>query len=287
MRNLIFVGIYLLSTMAVALSQVNSGHRIEGIPGGVPGSRLEGISGGVGPASAVPVSTIQGAPFFAEVLSETVRTLPDGSRVSQKQPPSRIYRDSKGRVRYDVPEGWHGITSYTPAPARIYIYDPVAKLQYSLVPEEFKAYAYKMVPLPAALVPRFRSPRSMPGIWANPPELPLGALNLPGVMLLPSGQRAPFQPEISEQLLGLKQMEGVGAEGKRVINKTPVGWNGFERSLEISLEIWVSKDLDCLVSWAMSDPRVGQSSWKLSRIDRSEPDPSLFVVPANFTVVNQ
>jgi hypothetical protein len=230
---------------------------------------------------------LQGAPLSAEVSSETVRTLPDGSRVIQKGPPSRIYRDSKGRIRYDVSEGWFGISSYTPAPARIYIYDTVASLLYSLAPEEWKAYAYKTVPLPPALVPRFRSPRSMPGLWANPPYLPLGALNLPGVLLLPSGQRAPFQPEVSEQLLGAKQIEGVAAEGKRVINTTPVGWNGFERSLEISAEVWVSKDLDCLVSWAMSDPRVGQSSWTLTHIDRSEPDQSLFVVPVNFTVVNQ
>jgi hypothetical protein len=110
---------------------------------------------------------------------------------------------------------------------------------------------------------------------------------LAGIMFLPNGQKAPFQPEISEQLLGVKQIAGVAAEGKRVINTTPVGWNGFERSLEIGLEVWISEGLDCLVSWAMSDPRVGQSSWTLSHIDRAEPDQSLFVVPVNFTVVNQ
>lgn len=286
MRKRISVQLFLLSTVGVALSQVNSGRRIEGIPSAVPSpAPAPLLTPGIAPAA--PVSMVPGAPFSAEVLTETIRTLPDGSRVTQKRPPSRIYRDSKGRVRYDVPEGWYGIATYTPVPANINIYDAVANLQYSLAPDEFKAYARKMVPSPPTPLRRFRSPRSMPGIWANPPDLPLGALNFPGVMLLPSGQRAPLQPETSEQLLGAKLIEGVTAEGKRVTNITPAGWNGFERSLEINLEVWVSEHLDCLVSWAMSDPRVGQSSWRLSNINRSEPDPSLFVIPVNFIVVNQ
>jgi len=274
-KRLTVILVSLAASTVVALSQGNS----PSIIGGVPAR-----SSLVPPPSPpqVPISTIEGAPFSAEMFVETVRFLPDGSHISQRNPPSRIYRDSKGRVRYDRPERWYGIATYLPMPPNISIYDPVAKLQYWLDPIQQSAHAST---LPEEGFPRFRS-ASMPfWIWAHPPELPLGALNLPGVMLLPSGKRAPFQPQVTEVLLGARQIEGVAVEGRRVINTTPVGWNGFERSIDISVEVWVSKDMDCLVSWAMFDPRVGESTWKLLHIERSEPEVALFTVPPNFTIV--
>jgi hypothetical protein len=74
MRNLISVQLFLLGTMAVALSQVSPGRRIEGVPSGVPLHPPAPLIIAAPKPPTVPVSTIQGAPFSAEVLTETVRT---------------------------------------------------------------------------------------------------------------------------------------------------------------------------------------------------------------------
>jgi hypothetical protein len=43
---------------------------------------------------------VTGAPFSADVVSETIQTLQDGTRIVQRFE-GRIYRDSKGRTRSD------------------------------------------------------------------------------------------------------------------------------------------------------------------------------------------
>ncbi|MGH9934698.1 MAG: hypothetical protein ACREAM_00540, partial [Blastocatellia bacterium] len=41
---------------------------------------------------------VKGAPFSADVVTETIQTLPDGNRIVQRVE-GRIYRDSQGRAR--------------------------------------------------------------------------------------------------------------------------------------------------------------------------------------------
>jgi hypothetical protein len=84
--------------------------------------------------------------------------------------------------------------------------------------------------------------------------------------------------------LGTKMIEGVEAEGTRTVTTIEAGKIGNEREIEITYERWYSKDLDLIVYSRHYDPRFGEQTYKLVNIDRSEPDRSLFTVPADYTM---
>jgi hypothetical protein len=94
-----------------------------------------------------------------------------------------------------------------------------------------------------------------------------------------------IKPEI--QQLGTQNIEGVEAEGKRVITTIPAGKIGNERPIEIVYETWYSKELQLVVYSKNSDPRYGEQTYRLTNINRSEPDPSLFTVPADYKIVSE
>jgi hypothetical protein len=61
---------------------------------------------------------------------------------------------------------------------------------------------------------------------------------------------------------------------------------GNDRPLVSVMESWFSPDLRITVLTKNSDPRMGESVMQLRNIDRSEPDPGLFRVPADYQVVD-
>ncbi|HKR61036.1 MAG TPA: hypothetical protein VJS64_15055, partial [Pyrinomonadaceae bacterium] len=64
----------------------------------------------------------------------------------------------------------------------------------------------------------------------------------------------------------------------------PAGEIGNERPLEIVSERWYSAELQAVVMTRHTDPRFGETTYKLTNISRTEPDHSLFEVPAGFTM---
>ncbi len=83
--------------------------------------------------------------------------------------------------------------------------------------------------------------------------------------------------------LGTQTIEGVSAEGTRTTRTIPAGEIGNERALEITSEVWTSPDLKMVVLSKRNDPRIGETVYKLTNIQRADPDPSLFQVPSGFT----
>jgi len=71
---------------------------------------------------------VTGAPFSAEVVSETIQTLQDGTRIVQRFE-GRIYRDSKGRTRSERTYQMGGTSEQKQT---INIYDPVDGASYRL-----------------------------------------------------------------------------------------------------------------------------------------------------------
>jgi hypothetical protein len=51
-------------------------------------------------------------------------------------------------------------------------------------------------------------------------------------------------------------------------------------------EVWTSPDLKTIVSSKRSDPRMGDQTFRLTNIVRSEPDASLFTVPSDYKIVD-
>jgi hypothetical protein len=87
--------------------------------------------------------------------------------------------------------------------------------------------------------------------------------------------------------LGKKMVEGVEAEGRRSTVTIPSGEIGNTLPIEIVDENWYSPDLQILVMTRHSDPRSGETTYRLTNIKRNEPDRSLFGVPADYTIVDE
>jgi len=81
-----------------------------------------------------------------------------------------------------------------------------------------------------------------------------------------------------------KVLEGIPVEGRKTTMVIPAGQEGNEQPMTIVSEEWRSADLNVLVFTRHSDPRTGESTYRLTNIVRAEPDPSLFMVPPDYEI---
>ena len=79
-------------------------------------------------------------------------------------------------------------------------------------------------------------------------------------------------------------IENVLASGVRRTTTIDKGVIGNEQPIKIVSEEWTSPELQVLVMTDHSDPRTGHSTYRLLNIRRLDPDPSLFQVPADYTI---
>ncbi|HSC28039.1 MAG TPA: hypothetical protein VLD67_12235, partial [Vicinamibacterales bacterium] len=90
--------------------------------------------------------------------------------------------------------------------------------------------------------------------------------------------------ETTKENLGQQMVEGVLAEGTRTTTVIPAGAIGNEQAITIVSEQWFSPELQLLVATKHSDPRSGETTYRLTNIVRSEQDRSLFEVPPDYTI---
>jgi len=253
--------------------------------------------------------TVKGAPYSAEAVTETVQTLGDGNRITNRIT-SMVYRDSEGRTRREQSFKGLGIFGSGEEPLQtIFINDPVAGVTYTL--DTRSRIAHKSAPFrfefntkpgdPTIEGQRFEL-KVGPGTTAATGNVivtaPPGAqMPHPGVNELALSTQAaatasatyvfrtngPNAKEVKEDL-GKQNIEGVEAEGVRTTVTIPAGEIGNERPIEIVSERWYSPELQLVVMTRHSDPRTGETTYKLTNINRSEPAKSLFEVPSDFTI---
>ena len=84
--------------------------------------------------------------------------------------------------------------------------------------------------------------------------------------------------------LGTKDFDGVRAEGKSVGYTIPAGEIGNRNPIVVSTETWTSPDLQVVVYSRHSDPRVGDSIYRLANVKRTEQPATLFMVPEGYSV---
>jgi hypothetical protein len=113
-----------------------------------------------------------------------------------------------------------------------------------------------------------------------------GPANVDEIKMVGPGEMAwkKTAPKGQSESLGKRMIEGVEAEGTRTTITIAAGEIGNDRPIEIVNERWYSPELQTLVMSRRSDPRFGETTFKLTRISRSEPLRSLFEVPADYTV---
>jgi hypothetical protein len=93
----------------------------------------------------------------------------------------------------------------------------------------------------------------------------------------------PLSPTAREDL-GQQMIDNVLATGTRMTTELPAGTIGNEQAIRIVSEQWFSPELQLLVLTRHSDPRVGETTYRLTGIVRTEPAHSLFEVPADYTL---
>jgi hypothetical protein len=231
-----------------------------------------------------PGSPVQGAPYSATIVNESTQTLADGNRIVQRFTGTTA-RDSQGRTRQDTALPPIGNMSAANAPHVVFIQDPVAQTAYTLNLTD--QTAHKM-PMPPAGGPGAKTKlgtaavRQRIGITAG------------GVTTAASGGAFFFQKqvtgnepaEVRTENLGTQVMQGVSVEGVRTTRTIAAGEIGNDRPIDIVTELWTSAELKTIIYSKRSDPRMGDQTFQLTNIVRSEPDPSLFTVPADFQLVD-
>ena len=101
------------------------------------------------------------------------------------------------------------------------------------------------------------------------------------------GEGNTFNVQLKEpktESLGKQMFDGVEAEGTRETTTIAAGEIGNELPINITFERWYSPELQVVVMSKHTDPRVGENTYRLTGINRSEPSRTLFEVPSDYTV---
>jgi len=261
---------------------------------------------------------VKGAPYSAQAVTETTQTLGDGNRIVNKVT-SSLYRDGEGRTRREQTLKLIGGVGEGGEPLQtIFINDPVAGVSYAL--DSRSHVAHKSMPFRFERMP---SPAGAPGgtgggqdkekfkVRVEPGSgetgvvvtrtAPLAVLPPPGAPS-PEGEQFGLRTEggfgnfvfvrkdkdpnhnVVKESLGKQVFEGVEAEGTRTTFTIPAGEIGNEKPIEVVSERWYAPELQLVVMSRHSDPRAGETIYRLTNISRDEPAKALFEVPGGYTI---
>lgn len=221
---------------------------------------------------------VKGAPYSATAITESTQTLADANQIVQKREVA-YYRDSEGRMRIerrldtiDKRTEKDSIDKWAVAGRIVIISDPVAGKSYNLDPRN--KVAVKSSP--------YHDDKLQDDLADFPADATetkkLEAFSLAARKIEESSGR------IKHESLAKKTFELVEAEGTRTTVTIPAGEIGNKLPIEIVDETWYAPDLRAIVMTRHSDPRRGEVIWRLTNINRGEPDPSLFRVPADYKI---
>ena len=90
--------------------------------------------------------------------------------------------------------------------------------------------------------------------------------------------------EAKSESLGQQTIEGLQATGTRTTRIIAAGVIGNDQPIDIVSETWYSPELQMVVMSKHSDPQIGETTYRLTNIQRGAPPQSLFEVPATYTV---
>jgi hypothetical protein len=278
---------------------------MQGMPG-MPG--MPGMGGPVGVFNFITSEAsfhgppTKGSPFSAQTVTEHTQTLADGNRIVRKSE-TALYRDSEGRTRREQELQRIGPWSSSGENQQlIFISDPVAEVSYMLNTADKIA---QKIPARGLFMRRESVDGAQkeetviieggpgPGHRRGPgpgPGHPQGPG--PHVRMLPAAPagmavRGAFHPggqDVKTESLGAQVINGVSAEGTRVVLTIPAGEIGNERPIESVTETWHSSELNMVVKSSHTDPRMGTTVFEMRNIIRAEPSPTLFQVPSDYTV---
>jgi hypothetical protein len=240
-----------IRTLAIGLLAVAAASAQPPGHGGAPnwGPRLVGAE----PGRQGPV--VKGAPFSADLITETTQALADGNHIHQTST-SHLYRDAEGRTRREQSlDGLGVLAPNAKLPPVVFVNDPVAHVNYALSPS------------------------------AHTATRSAGAAAGPGGRMHGAQAKSGGQSQKTESL-GHQTIEGVQTEGIRTTTTIPAGQLGNEQPIQIVTETWYSADLQMVILFKRTDPRSGETVTRYANISRTEPPHALFEVPADYKVTD-
>ncbi|HEX4592709.1 MAG TPA: hypothetical protein VH157_00470 [Bryobacteraceae bacterium] len=245
---------------------------------------------------------VTGSPYSATAITTFTQTLADGTHITRTIQ-AQLARDSEGRTRRE--ESLNAVGPWSTGGSDkhlISISDPIAQTHYVLQPDQQVAMK---AGLPTIVGP---GPLAGPGITAGPGIAGISGavagikvrqgfeengvkvttsssdnvmwMAKEGTMMVIGAEKKPQQVEE----LGDQMIEGVRAHGRREKRTLAVGEIGNDRPIEVSSETWFSDELQTIVLSKRTDPRMGDSEYRLTNISRTEPAASLFEIPAGYTM---
>jgi lipoprotein-anchoring transpeptidase ErfK/SrfK len=265
---------------------------------------------------------VPGAPYAADAVTESVQVLSDGNRIARRMA-TRIYRDSEGRTRREQLTASGEVQSVSisdPVSGSMYVLDPATRTAHRngvIMSGGRGGFATAGVPAGSdGTVTATRTPdggvtvaTSAETVRRREVETQAAAASGGGggvaVGSVSAGGRGrgsasagvAYPPEAATMQartiaggtantedLGRQVIEGILAAGTRTTTTIPAGTIGNEQAIQILSEQWFSEDLKVLVQTKHSDPRSGQTIYRLTNIVQTEPARSLFEVPADYTL---
>lgn len=251
--------------------------------------------------------SVKGAPYSATAVTESTQVLADGNRIVNKTS-AFLARDGEGRTRREMTMNINSL----PLPKFVTISDPVAKTETMLNALDQTARVTKGDHGKSVLIERIKTGTDEKAGTEGPAlegvhrrleinhnlleenhrvlteDLTYGAdkIKLKGEALALATEAKKTMGETRHEYLGSQVIEGVACTGTRETRTIAAGAIGNERPIEITSETWKSTDLHVIVLSRHNDPRFGETVYKLTDINRAEPDAALFQVPANYKVLD-
>lgn len=230
-------------------------------------------------------ATVKGAPFCATVVTEHTQSLSDGNRIHTTDS-SLLCRDSEGRTRREAGLNLLGAAPQTSSPKLITIVDPAAGTRYLLDTEN--KIAQKMPLMPEGL-PEIAGPPGPPGkgqvMFYQRTGGP-GSDVVFNKMIVNKSSPDSGEPAPNSENLGDQTIDGIHATGTRVTTTIPAGKMGNEKPIVVTSERWYSPELKATISTKHDDPWAGELKTEFKNVNTSEPDPSLFTIPADYKIVD-
>ena len=242
------------------------------------------VTGGAYSGPVAHGTNSPGVPFSADVLTEYDRPLRNGDRI-HREIHGKLIRDSAGRTRRETELGmW-----LPPSAKREHILsvDPVAQLIINIDPQNKTASVIHSQAMPgtageppggAVLLP---TPPSTVAVF--PPPTADASKNTS----VPSSREGGRSPLTNNAALGTKMMDGVEVVGMRIQRTIETGSMGNAEPVVSCTETWFSPELGTMMETKTDDPQSGTSRMRLVSVERNEPDPALFQIPAGYTVQDE
>lgn len=260
-----------------------------------------------------PSQLVKNVPYSLDIVKERQQILGDGNQITQRST-ARGYRDSAGRTREESIDEKGEVKT-------VVIRDPEAGVHWVLNP---KSKTASKMALPAGratmtftvpkggksqLVERRMHADGSEQLSMHPAPAPDGSAVQEGsaraAMRFTPGPNVPqgmsMLPHMSALLSGAfddmkwarnavkrdlppREIDGVKATGLMRSYEIPAGEVGNRNAIVVSDETWYAPDLRITLLSKHSDPRTGDSVFRIENLKREEPAPSLFAPPLDYKV---